>query len=60
MLRVRSGNQILDDDKKYHNIVEEAEIFNKSVLNNHFNYNKLTLNVLTCQLRHYEPFYTES
>ncbi len=53
MLNVCSRNNSNDDKKIFLNILEEAESFNSSDLINRFKYNKLTVDILTCQLMDY-------
>ena len=53
MLNVCSRNNSNDDKKIFLIILEEAEAFNHSELINRFNYNKLTVDILSCQLMDY-------
>jgi hypothetical protein len=59
MLSVCSDSSSIDDEKKYHMIVKEAEVFNESELVSRFNYKQLTVEVLICQLKYFKNFYTK-
>ena len=59
MLNYCSTSFKTDDEKKYYNILKEVYFTNEFVLIDRFNYNKLTLDIITCKLKHFNNFCTQ-